>query len=86
MGPQKITLAAERNISNWINEKNRVIHHTGWVILRFLFPAVTIGFLLIYLFDVITQPQFLSGLTVFLALTLAISKTDASLEQTGQDQ
>ena len=71
---KKITLAAERNISNWINEKNRVIHHTGWVILRFLFPAVTIGFLLIYLFDVITQPQFLSGLTVFLALTLAISK------------
>ncbi len=71
---KKITLAAERNISNWINEKNRVIHHTGWVILRFLFPSVTIGFLLIYLFDVITQPQFLSGLTVFLALTLAISK------------
>lgn len=71
---KKITNAAEKNISQWMMEKNLVLPYAAWNITRFLFPAASFSFLLLYLFDVIPQPLFLMGLTIFLAIALAITK------------
>ncbi len=71
---KKITFAAERNISQWMDEKNILLSHTGWALTRFLFPAASLSFLLLYLFDVIHQSLFLPGLIIFLAIALAITK------------
>ena len=71
---KKITKAAEQNIRQWIGEKNILQPRSVWTLIRYLFPAASFTLLLFYLFDSITQPQFLTGLTLFLAAALAITK------------
>lgn len=71
---KKITLSAELHICQWMEEQNNVRTHMGWKLTRYLFPAASISWLLIYLFDRIPQSLFLTGLTFFLAIVWAINK------------
>lgn len=71
---KKITLSAELHICQWMEEQNNVRTHTGWKFTRYLFPAASISWLLVYLFDRIPQSLFLTGLTFFFAIVLVINK------------
>lgn len=69
-----ITEKSEKQITEWMNEENKVIHHTGWKLTRILFPVTSFAWLFLYLLDAIPQPLFLTGLTLLLAIALLITK------------
>ncbi|MBI5373584.1 MAG: hypothetical protein HZA79_16285 [Sphingobacteriales bacterium] len=69
-----ITVAAEKNISNWLQEPNRLLHKKAWILLRFLFPAASLSSLALYLTGTISPAQFLTLATVFLAIALLITQ------------
>ncbi|MBN8685658.1 MAG: hypothetical protein J0M10_01520 [Chitinophagales bacterium] len=71
---KKITLTAEKQISEWMKEENRVLIHTGWKITRFLFPAASLTWLFLFMINLIPQSLFLTGLTFFFAIVLFINK------------
>lgn len=70
----KITQKAESHIHEWMAASNRVLHHAGWRLTRVLFPAISSSWLVLYLFDRIPEPLFLTGLIVLLAIALFITK------------
>ena len=70
----KITQKAETQIHEWMAEPNRVLHHTGWKMTRFLFPVISLTWLILYLIDQLSESLFLTGLTFILAITLLITK------------
>ncbi len=69
-----ITVAAEKNIGDWLQEPDRILHNKAWALLRFLFPAASISNLAFYLAGMISPSQYLTLATVFLAIALAITK------------
>lgn len=69
-----ITEKAEKQIIEWMNEENQVIHHPGWKLTRILFPTTSLTWLLLYILDHIPQSLFLTGLTILLAISLYITK------------
>ena len=71
---KKITLSAELHICQWMEEQNNVRTHMGWKLTRYLFPLASLTWLLLYIVDQIPQSLFLTGLTIFLAISYAITK------------
>ncbi len=70
----KITEKAEKQINEWMNEDVKVLTHSGWKLIRILFPAASLTWLVLYIVDRIPQSLFLFGLTIFLALSFYITK------------
>ncbi len=70
----KITEKAEKQINEWMNEEVKVLTHSGWKLIRILFPSVSLTWLVLFIVDRIPQSLFLSGLTFFLALSFYITK------------
>lgn len=71
---KKITLAAEKQINSWMKEENNIRTHPGWKMTRYLFPLASLAWLLLYTMDQIPQSLFLTGLTLFLAISYGITK------------
>ncbi|MBI3138739.1 MAG: hypothetical protein HYZ15_09160 [Sphingobacteriales bacterium] len=69
-----ITIAAEKNIGDWLHEPGRLLHDKAWILLRFLFPAASISSLAFYIAGTISPSQFLTLATGFLAIALVITK------------
>ena len=70
----KITQKAEMQIHEWMAEPDRVLYHNGWKLTRFLFPAISLTWLILYLSNRIPESLFLTGLVFLLAIALFITK------------
>lgn len=68
-----ITKATEKNISNWLQQKNK-FSAAGWKILRLVYPLITITILGLFITGFIPTSLFTLLLVVFFAISLLISK------------
>jgi len=76
-----ITIASEKNVIKWLQQKNLPRRQAGrlrlnalWKLIRFIFPAVSITTLLFYTFSIIPSSVFYPLLLLFFAMAFSISK------------
>jgi MutS-like protein len=69
-----VTIAAEENVGKWLQVENRFRLNTLWKLVRFIFPAVSITTLLLYIFSVIHSSAFYPLMLLFLAIAFSITK------------
>jgi len=69
-----VAVATENKIGNWLEEPFEFLHKTHWKLLRFILPAISLGFLTLYLTDIITSGIFYPSILLMLVVSLAISK------------
>lgn len=69
-----VTIASEKNVVNWLQRENRFRLNILWRMMRFVFPAVSITTLILYVFSVITTSAFYPLLLFFLAIAFSMTK------------
>ena len=75
-----ITVNSEKNVLKWLHQENLPGRRAGvrlnalWKLMRFLFPAVSITTLSLYIFSVIPSSVFYPLFLLFLAVAFSISK------------
>lgn len=71
---EPVTTGTEKRVSDWLKEPNHFSHKTGWQVLRWVYPVITLGILLLYLVGPLTAQTFLGLLVLFIAFSFYISK------------
>lgn len=71
---EPVTIATEQKVTAWLQEENTFSHNTGWKLLRWLYPVLTLGFLALYIADVVPPQAFYGSLVLLLAVSSAVSK------------
>jgi hypothetical protein len=69
-----LTRATEKNITEWLKEKNIFINNSLWKIVRFLLPAVSFAVLILHIAGIIPPGGFYTLMLLFLAISFSISK------------
>lgn len=69
-----ITIATEKKMEDWLNEKNQFVDKAIWHVIRYVFPVIAIAIFVCFLFDVITYQLFLQSLLVFTIIAFAITR------------
>lgn len=68
-----ITIESQHNLSAWLAEPGQ-FSGNGWIIARFLLPAISLAMLALYIFDVLAPGYFWLGVLLFFAISGYISK------------
>jgi hypothetical protein len=69
-----VTIATEKKVSDWIQQENSFIHHTGWQIVRWLYPVLTSTLVLLYALDIVADKWFIAAYIFSLAFSAFIGK------------
>ena len=75
---QTITAATEKKISKWVTEPDTFSHAITWKLLRWIYPVIAVGILLLYIADIITSQFFFGAYLIFFIVSAYVSKTVAS--------
>lgn len=71
---ENITVSTQAKITAWLAEPEHFINKPGWKLLRFLLPAMSISALILHIIDIIPASIFYPIVTLFLILSLLVSK------------
>jgi hypothetical protein len=74
---QIITVATETRISNWIKEPDLFSQHLHWKLIRWIYPAIALGVLVLYAVNIIPGNVFGLAYLVFFLFSGYISKSIA---------
>lgn len=69
----KITISTQTQINNWLDEPNQ-FSGSHWKWIRFIFPAIILTALLLWIVDLLPSPLFYGMAFIFLVLSLLISR------------
>jgi len=75
---QAITSSTEKKINAWVAEPDTFSNQLKWKWIRWIYPVVAIGTLLLFLLDVITGPQFTVAYLLFFVVSGFVTKQIAS--------
>lgn len=75
---QPITTATEKKINGWIAEPDSFSNKPGWRLLRWLYPAVALGMVVLFIADIIPGSLFTAAWLIFFVFSGWISKTIAA--------
>ena len=68
------TIASEKKVIKWLQQQNKLRASIVWRSIRFIFPAVAITMLLLYMFSVISSSLFYPLLLLFFGIVFGITK------------
>lgn len=71
---QPITTATEEKVAGWILQENIFSGHTGWKMLRWLYPITTITLVILYIIDILPNQWFIAAYIIALGFSGLISK------------
>jgi hypothetical protein len=60
-----ISIATEKKIQLWLAEADQFSHQWYWRLLRWLYPAIAVLFIILYMTDIITGPFFFMAYIIF---------------------
>jgi len=69
-----LTMIAEQKVMQWLRKENKFSHNLSWKIVRFIFPAITFGILILYLCSIIPPGVFYPLVTLFFIIAFSITK------------
>jgi hypothetical protein len=69
-----LTFSIQSSLAYWISQPHRFRGNAAWKVMRFILPAISLGLLVLYIFDVVAPGVFYLMLLVFLAGSGYISK------------
>ncbi|MEO5684714.1 MAG: MutS family DNA mismatch repair protein [Chitinophagaceae bacterium] len=75
---QVITTATQKKINNWVQDADIFSHRGHWKMMRWLYPVITIGILLLYLNNLIPASIFGLAYLIFFLVSGYISKQIAT--------
>lgn len=70
---QPLTITTQKNVNIWLSAPPTVSNQLHWKIIRWLFPAISTGTLMLWLTGLISQPLFLTLMTIFITLVFRIN-------------
>jgi len=71
---EPITLATEKKVAAWMQQENTFTHHSGWKILRWLYPVLAITLVVLYAVDILPDKWFIAAYIFSLAFSAYIGK------------
>ena len=75
---QVITIATEKKINKWVAEPDTFSHSRKWQVLRWIYPAITVTTLILYMADIISGQVFSAAFMLFFIVSLSVSRLVAS--------
>ncbi len=75
---QPISIATEKKITDWIAEPDKFSNKTGWKLLRWIYPAVALCMVVLFLTDIISGVFFSAAWLIFFLFSGWISKAIAA--------
>ncbi|HTL07060.1 MAG TPA: hypothetical protein VL307_02345, partial [Chitinophagaceae bacterium] len=71
---QTITIGTEQKIAQWIGEADTFSNSRGWKALRWVYPVIAVGTLLLYITDFISGQLFFGAYLVFFLISGYVSR------------
>jgi hypothetical protein len=71
---QTITLSTQQKLEQWLIQPIKYLHNNFWKIVRFIYPAITIGSLILYLLDVINGSVFTMLFVLYVMISMLVTK------------
>ncbi len=70
-----ITLGTQQKLAEWLAQPFAFIQHKGWTVLRWAFPVITIGSIVLYAMDLLPLAVFNALLLLYLAVSALITRS-----------
>ncbi len=69
-----ITIATQQKIENWLQQPNTFLNNPYWKVLKYVLPAISFGFLILHLTDILPSSAFYPLILLMLSFSFIISK------------